>query len=134
MPRVSAEQIARLLATAATASYEDVRDRALMWLFIATDAEPSELARLGTDDLDLARGRVGLRDAKGTSRTHELGPEALTALRGYLAARARWPHAAVSGFWLAGSGEMSSSDIVRVARERGARAGVGDVLHPPHPH
>ena len=134
MPRVTAEQIARLMETAPSAWFDDVRDRAIMWLFIATDAEPSELARMRPDDVDLASGSVALKEPNGNARSCALGPEAITALREYVAARARWPHAVIYGLWLGGSGEMGSEEIVRIARDRGARAGLGDVLHPPHEH
>jgi site-specific recombinase XerD len=132
--RVTVEQIARLMETAPSAWFDDVRDRAIMWLFIATDAEPSELARMRPDDVDLGSGSVALRERNGNARTCALSPEAVAALREYVVVRARWPHAAVYGFWLGGTGEMGTSEIVRVVRDRGSRAGLGDVLHPPHPH
>ena len=133
MARVTSEQIAKLMSNASGSSFDDVRDRALMWVFIATGAEPHDIAEMTTDDVDLEGGIAWL----GTStdqRSHALGRDATAALSAYLEARASRRDAGRLRLWLGKDEEMGAEAVVRVARERGARAGVGDVLHPPHAH
>ena len=129
--RITREQIVKLLATARSGSFEDVRDRAIMWMFIETDAEPPDITNLTENDIDLARGEVRLTDEHGTTRGFTLETEAARALADYVEARRRRPNAD-AGFWIDNSGAMDSAAVVGAARERGALAGLGDLLHPKH--
>lgn len=89
-----------------SASWLDVRDKAILLTFFASGLRASELARLKLQDLDLDAGAAKVWDGKGgKDGIVPLSPPAIEALRQYLgivrphfAARANNPHVFL-GHW-----------------------------------
>lgn len=66
LPRVAdAHDVARILAGPWTDSPRDLRDKAVLELFLAAGLRASELCRLRLDDLNFDRKEVRVRDGKG---------------------------------------------------------------------
>jgi site-specific recombinase XerD len=129
MPRLSEDQMTRLLATCDAETLDGVRDAAILWLFFVTDAELRDIAALEASDADIHGGTVRL-----SGQRLVLAPDAAAALASYVRARERLPHAVTAPLWLGRHADFTSGDVARMVRERGDAAGVGDAVHPHHAH
>ncbi len=110
---------------------EDLRDMALIRVFLTTDAPRAEIANLRCSsadpagcDLDLDRGTVRFSSRGGRSRTVPLDSRTLAALAAYLNARRGHPHAHLPWLWLGKNGRLTDSGVGRALRDRGVRAGI----------
>jgi site-specific recombinase XerD len=137
VPIFTEDEQRRLLAACEGKSFEDLRDRALMRLFIDTGARVAEITglRYATDDdnasdLDLDLNLITVT-RKGRRMSHlRIGVKAVKELDRYIRARAAHPHGDLPWLWLGRRGQMKVSGMAQMMRRRGEQAGVSDV----HPH
>ncbi len=111
-------------------TWEDVRDLAILRIFIDTGCRLSEVAKLTMADiLPMDNGRTLLRvwgKGKGggpRERHVPLGEKAGLALRRYLRARGNHPHAASPNLWLGTKGPILVQGVRDMVYRRTARAG-----------
>lgn len=129
---VTAEQQRALLADMAGTSFADVRDRALVLLFLDTGARLAGVAGLLEADVDL-RARTARIVLKG-GRPHVLpyGATTARALDKYLRAKRRQPHGERDWLWISttGKGRLTAHGVQQMLRRRGDRVGIPGRLHP----
>ncbi len=137
VPIFSVEDQRALLATCSTRSFENLRDRALMRLFIDTGARVSEIANLQysdtddeTNDVDLDRNLLSVTRKGRRMGLLRIGSKSVKDLDRYLRVRSGQPHAEEPWLWLGSKGRFTVSGIAQMLKRRGAAAGVDDV----HPH
>ena len=82
---LTADQIRALLGACAGAAFEDLRDAALIRLFVDTGLRLTEMAALEMDDIDLDSDAVYLAGSAGAPRAVPFDRPAARALEGYLA-------------------------------------------------
>jgi integrase/recombinase XerC len=88
LPRfLTEEAITALLATPTEDSPRGLRDRAILETLYSAGLRVSELTGLNLDDLDLDSGLATVRGKGKRERLALLGPQALTALKNWLAVR-----------------------------------------------
>lgn len=116
-------------------TYEDIRDAALLRIFISGGARLSEVALLTTNDLiHMNDGRILLRvRGKGRGggpreRHVPIGEKAAAALRRYLRVRIDHPHAANSRLWLGRKGPINPHGVREMIYRRSEAAGCR--IHP----
>jgi site-specific recombinase XerD len=132
VPVVSDDDLRKLLVSMSGKSYEDVRDSAILRLFVDTGMRLSELVNLTLDDLDrdLQVARV-----LGKGRRHRAcpyGTKTATALDRYLRARRKSTHAGDPWLWIGakGKGRLNQSGIAQMLRRRTNEAALPHI----HPH
>jgi site-specific recombinase XerD len=124
------EDLRALLATCSGRSFEDVRDDAIIRLFVDTGMRRAELLRLRVDDLDLDLDVAVVAGKGGRQRACPFGHKTGLVLDRYLRARARQKNASAPQLWLARRGTFNESGLATMLRRRGERAAIGKV----HPH
>jgi len=126
------EELRALLATCAGRDFVDLRDTALLRLFIATGGRRAEVAGLHVEAVDLDTDAVRLFGKGRRERQVTLSPKTAQALERYLRVRRRDRFADRPELWLAerGRGPLTYSGIAQVLRRRGREAGLGEL----HPH
>jgi site-specific recombinase XerD len=131
------EELRALLDATKGSRFEDRRDEAILWLFIATGARLSEIAGLRwtpedelTNDVDLDAQIIRVMGKGRRERVVGIGVKATKGLDRYVRARTRHRHAALPSLWLSQKGAFGSSGIAQMVRERGRQAGLGDRVHP----
>ena len=137
-PVLSEEELRALLATCEKGrAFEDLRDHALLRVFLDTGARLSEVAGLRYDpvdeeysDLDLGGGLLRVLGKGRRERAVPVGAKATRALDRYLRARGQRADAHERWLWLGRKGRLSVSGIGGIVRRRGREAGLGDSLHP----
>ena len=125
------EELRAVLATASNRqSFADVRDTAVIRLWLDTGLRRSELAALRVSDLDVTAGEAGVLGKGRKPRTVAFGSATSTALARYLRLRSRHPHAGLLELWLGdrGRGAVDGASLYTMLTRRAARAGVD--LHP----
>lgn len=128
IPVLSNEDIAAMLKTCNTNSFEDRRDAALIMVLLDTGGRVSEVTNLAVDDLVDGAARVVGKGRK--PRTVFYGVSTARAVDRYLRARDRHPHARAAALWLGRRGPMTRYGIRDILERRAAEAGIGHV----HPH
>ena len=121
---LSADQIQALLGSRAGTAFEDLRDAALIRLFIETGLRLTEMAALEIDDIDLDSDAVYLAGTAGAPRAVPFDLRAARAIEGYLAARARHDRAYLPALWLGRRGRLTERGIEQAIRHRGQMAGL----------
>lgn len=137
VPVFTDDELRLLLGSCSGKSFDDVRDRALLRLFIDTGARVSELMGLRYDladpdgvDVDLdANLLIVTRKGRRLGQLR-IGDKSVKELDRYLRARARHPHASEPWLWIGKKGRMTVSGAAQVLRRRGEAVGVAHV----HPH
>ena len=131
-PVLDDAQLAAIVAACKGKGLDDVRDAALLRVFIATGARLSEIAGLELDDFDKTTGRVLLRNTKGrVPRTEVLSPKTVVALAAYLRQRPRYARArATTALWIGARGPLTPSGVRQIVRKRAEAGGIPGV----HPH
>jgi site-specific recombinase XerD len=128
---LTADQQRALLADMAGQSFADVRDRALVLLFLDTGARLSGITNLLERDVDL-RARTARIVLKG-GRPHVVpfGATTARALDKYLRAKRRQPYGERDWLWISttGKGRLTAHGVQQMLRRRGRHIGV-----PLHPH
>ena len=128
-PRVLVgEEIAALLAACAGPAFEDLRDAAIIRLFVETGLRRSELAALQLDDVDLELNAVYVAGAGRPPRAVPFDRATVGALDRYLAARVGHPWAHLPQFWLGRRRQLTERGVAQALRHRGELAGL------PHLH
>jgi integrase/recombinase XerC len=128
-PVLSDDDLRALLATCAGKSFVELRDTALLRMFIATGGRRAEVAGLTVDAVDLDTDTVTMFGKGRRSRTVTLSPKTAQALERYLRARRRDRFAEHPALWLAerGRGPLTYSGIAQVLKRRGREAGLGEL-------
>ena len=127
----SDDDLKRLLRSMSGNAFDDLRDTAIIRVFMSTGARLAEVGGITLDDLALDGGRPSVRViGKGDrQRDSHLDPKAVKALDRYLRrARSQHPDARSRWLWLGKKGRYTASGISQMIRDRGAALGVK--LHP----
>jgi integrase/recombinase XerC len=137
LPRVlTSAEVERLLETqaddAVEASWQELRDRALLETLYSTGARVAEVAGLDRRHLDLDGGTVRLHGKGRKERLGALGRPCVAALSTYFAAtRAQGRRRDARAVFLNRWGErLSARGVARVLERRVARAGLPSGVHP----
>lgn len=129
VPVIGREALEALFATAKGRAFSDVRDTAIMALFLDTGIRLSECADLKLEDINLDAGQVTVVGKGNRQRQVSLGAMAVKVLDRYLRVRPRHPHADLRWVWLAQKGRLTSSGIAQMLKRRSGFAGI-DAVHP----
>jgi site-specific recombinase XerD len=127
---LSEDDLRALLGTCAGRSFRDLRDAAIIRLFVDTGMRRAELLRLRVDHLDLDQDVALVAGKGGPARACPFGHRTDLMLDRYMRARNRHKNAAAPQLWLARRGTFNESGLATMLRRRGRRAGIGKI----HPH
>jgi len=138
VPVLGETQLKALLATCAGDGFEELRDAALLRVFIDTGGRRAEIAELRFDahddehnDIDLDQGVIRVMGKGRRERVLPLGRKTVRALDRYIyRARARHHAAREPWLWLGKKGRLTETGVFQAIRRRGREAGLGDI----HPH
>lgn len=125
------DELRAVLATASDVrSFSDVRDAAVIRLWLDTGLRRSELGGLTVDDLNATDGEVSVMGKGRKPRTVAYGNATAKALGRYLRLRSRHLQADRPELWLGdrGRGPVNGASLYTMLTRRAARAGV--TLHP----
>jgi site-specific recombinase XerD len=129
-PIVPEDAQRRLLATTASNSFIDRRDRALILLLADTGMRRAECAGLTVGDVDLDGGVAQVLGKGRRPRACPFGRKTAQALDRYLRARKDHRDAHRPERWLGHAGPMTDSGVYQVIRDRAQAAGLGHLA--PH--
>ena len=121
---LTADQILVLLRACAGPAFEDLRDAALIRVFVDTGLRLTEMAALEIDDIDLDSDAVYLAGTARVPRAVPFERPAARALEGYLVARASHHRADLPALWLGRRGRLTERGIEQAIRHRGQMAGL----------
>ncbi len=128
-PVLTDDDLRALLATCPGKDFVDLRDTALLRLFIATGGRRAEVAGLTVEAVDLDTDTVTMFGKGRRSRTVTLSPKTAQALERYLRVRRRDRFADRAELWLSerGRGPLTYSGVAQVLKRRGREAGLGEL-------
>lgn len=136
-PPLSDEDIVALLATCKPRTFWDLRDEAIMRLFIDSGPRLSGVTGLRytpdnpeTHDIDLKRYRVRITLKGGDVEWIPVGKKTAIAIDRYIRVRARHRLAELPDLWLGKRGRLADSGVEQMLHRRGDAAEVPGV----HPH
>lgn len=130
VPVLGPDELRRLLGTCASRSFDDVRDRAILSLFIDTGVRLAEMAGLRVQDVDDDNDVLVVLGKGRRPRSVPFSTSAGQALDRYRRARKRHPWAArTDALWLGLAGPMTDNGVGQLVRRRGREAGI-EGLHP----
>jgi site-specific recombinase XerD len=118
VPVRTEEELKALLAACKGKSLEQLRDRALILMFIDTGARCGEIAPLKVDDLDFDADTASVMGKGRRGRTLQFSVVTGEALRRYLRIRARHRCAGLEALWIGRQGALGESGIRRVINRR----------------
>lgn len=121
---LTGEEIAALLAACDGGAFEDLRDLAIIRLFLDTGMRRAELAALQLDDVDLDLNTAYVAGHGRVPRAAPFDRPAAQALERYLAARALHPAAHLAHLWLGRRGSLTDRGVDLAVRHRGRLAGL----------
>lgn len=136
VPVLRDEELRALLKACAGDELEDLRDTAIIRLFIDAGMRVSELAALRYDpdhlqsDVDLKHDLLTLHGKGRRPRTVPIGPRAGRALDKYLRKRNRSPQGDRPELWVTRKGALTAGGIRQMLRRRSTDARIQHV----HPH
>jgi integrase/recombinase XerC len=125
------EELRAVLGTASDVrSFSDVRDAAVIRLWLDTGLRRSELAGLTVSDVNVAEGEVSVMGKGRKPRTVACGNATAKALGRYFRLRSRHPLSERPELWLGdrGRGPVDGASLYTMLTRRAARVGVE--LHP----
>jgi site-specific recombinase XerD len=128
VPVVSLDALRLLVRSCEGNTLKDVRDAAILRLFIDCGVRLAELTNVTLDDIDKRARAMKVTGKGGKQRTVNYGPKAAVALNRYMRARARHPLADTPALWLGKRGRMTRSGLYQVVRDRATAAGF--TIHP----
>lgn len=128
---LSADQIEALLGICAGPAFEDLRDAALIRLFVETGLRLTEMAALQLDDIDLDRDAVLLAGAGRAPRAVPFDRPTSRAVQRYLSARAGHDRSQLPALWLGRRGRLTERGVEQAIRHRGELASL-PTLRPQH--
>jgi len=127
---LSEEDIRRLLKACAGKELEEIRDTAIIMLFVDTGMRRAELTGLRVEDVDFETN-VAIVLGKGRRpRACPFGKRTAVALDRYLRVRARAKLADRPELWIGKGHPMTDSGIYQALQRRAEAAGLGSI----HPH
>jgi len=125
---VDDDAIRRLLDVCSGRGFAELRDTAIIRLFIDSGMRVGEMAGIDVDDFDFEVGTVLVLGKGRRRRSAPFGAKTGVALRRYLRARARHPHGAAPQMWLGKFGPWKIEAFKQMLARRGVAAGI-DGLH-----
>ena len=128
VPVIGEDEVKRLLAICKGKDFDDVRDEAVLRLFIDTGMRLSELSHLTLNGVDLD-ARVAYVIGKGRRpRACPFGAKTAGLLEQDLRLRARQPGAGNShALWIGTRGGLTTAGIRALVERRARQAGIGHV-------
>jgi len=136
VPVFSDAQLTALLKTTDKPdSFENRRDAAILRVFIDTGARRAEVVGLrftndDDNDIDLDNALIRVMGKGGRGRVLPIGHKTVKALDRYLRKRGQHHSKALTNLWLGRKGPFAESGVAQMIKNRGRRAGLGDI----HPH
>lgn len=133
VPVLSDDAVRALLDTCRGRSFEQLRDAAIIRLFLDTGVRVAGMAGITTDDVDFDTDTVRVTLKGGREHVLPFGAKTSDALRRYRRARNKEPRAGrYRGFWLAtrGRGELTAGGIRQMLERRADAAELPDGVHP----
>ncbi|UJW32371.1 tyrosine-type recombinase/integrase [Saccharothrix sp. AJ9571] len=134
VPVLPDDAVASLLACCKGATFENLRDTAILRLLLDTGMRVGGLAGIELDHVDFDNDTVEITLKGGRQHILPFGAKTSDALRRYRRARAKIPAARTeSGFWLGakGKGRLTTWGIRQMLERRAADAGL-DITNNPH--
>ncbi|MGA7419849.1 MAG: tyrosine-type recombinase/integrase [Acidimicrobiales bacterium] len=129
VPVVSDDDLKKLLKACEGNSFEQLRDTAILRVFIDCGARLAEVTGLRVEDVDLDL-KVILVVGKGKRpRAVPFGVRTAKAIEKYLRYRARHAQAALPDLWIGSKGRLTDSGVAQMLRRRCKDAGL-EQLHP----
>lgn len=121
-----------LLKKCSTKEYADVRDTAIIRLFLDTGMRLDELSGLKLEDVDLDQNVAYVMGKGRRPRACPFGNKTSQALDRYIRQRNRQKRAELPHLWLGVNGRpgMTDNGVGQMIRKRGKAAGIPDL----HPH
>lgn len=127
-----------LLASCAGDGFEELRDAAILRVFMDTGGRRAEIAGLHYDpldddhnDIDLDQGVIRVMGKGRRERVLPLGRKTVKALDRYIfKARAKHHAAREPWLWLGKKGRLGETGVFQMIQRRGQQAGLGEI----HPH
>jgi site-specific recombinase XerD len=135
-PVLTTEDLQKLIVACKGPAFADLRDEAIVRVFIDTGARLSEIANLrlitesGDTDIDLDVGELRVLGKGRRSRRLPIGRKTIKALDRYERKRREHPGADDPWYWLSRTGHLGASGMRQVIRRRAKRAGLLRI----HPH
>lgn len=131
-PVLTPDNAKALLKKCSTRSYVDVRDAAVIRLFLDTGMRLDELSGLKLEDIDLDQNVAYVMGKGRRPRACPFGNKTSQALDRYIRQRNRQKRAALPHLWLGVNGRpgMTDNGVGQMIRKRGTQAGIPDL----HPH
>lgn len=127
VPVIADDDLRRLLKACEGRGYLELRDMAIVRLFIATGCRLSEIAALALEDVDLEDDVIRVIGKGRRPRAVPFDAKAGRALDRYLRARSRRRDGARAELWLGLAGPMTSSGLYQVIRDRCRVAGIDHI-------
>lgn len=126
IPIVELDDVRRLLSTATTKSFDDLRDTAIIRVLFDTGARLGELVNLTVDGFDKRNDHLVLIGKTGT-RIVPASPSTAEAISRYLRARKTHPQAQTPHMWLGTKGRLGPTGVAQLLRRRCEAAGVDHI-------
>ncbi len=126
---LSDDELRALFKTCTTKSFVDLRDLAIMRLFLDSGMRLNELRMLKLEDLQMKNFCAIVRGKGAKWRYCVFGAKTAQALDRYLRVRAQHTYAASEFLWIGQRGRVTDDLIQKMFSERGERAGI-DHMHP----
>ena len=133
-PVLTTEDLQKLLAACKGPTFEDLRDEAIVRVFIDTGARLSEIANLqlmtegGDSDVDLDVGELRVLGKGRRYRRVPIGRKTIKALDRYERKRREHPGTGSHWYWLSRKGHLGASGIRQAIRRRARKADMK--IHP----
>jgi site-specific recombinase XerD len=133
-PVLTTEDLQKLIAACKGPSFADLRDEAMVRVFIDTGARLSEIANLrlitesGDSDIDLDLGELRVLGKGRRTRRLPIGRKTIKALDRYERKRREHPGADDPWYWLSRAGHLGASGMRQAIRRRAIKAGLR--IHP----
>lgn len=126
IPVVELDDVRRLLATATTKSFLDLRDTALIRVLFDVGARLGELVNMTVDGWDRRNDFLTLTGKTGT-RVVPASPSTGEAISRYLRVRKEHPQAGLEALWLGKKGALGPTGVAQLLNRRCDMAGIGHI-------
>jgi integrase/recombinase XerC len=132
VPVLRKEQLGALLKNCAGKTFVDLRDQAIIYLFMDTGIRRAEMAAIKVEDVDLDMREVKVHGKGRRDRIVSYGRKTAVVLDRYLRIRGRQRSADSTALWLAEKhrGALTRWGIYDLLKRRGEAAGVPEI----YPH
>lgn len=119
VPVLQNDQLSAILATVSGESFDQVRDNAILRLFLDAGPRRSELGSIEVDDIDFEQQIIHILGKGRSERVLPFGDRTAEALRRYLAVRSAHPKAdTAAGLWLGLRGALTPDGIYQIVVAR----------------